>query len=51
MRTRFGDFTVDQDQNLIGIDHRRQPVRDRERGAAACNGIKLALDRALGGGI
>ena len=40
-----------QHQNLVGIDHGRQPVRDHERGLVARRTLQLALDGALVGGV
>src|SRR5919206_543823 len=37
-----------QQEYLIGVHDRGQPVRDGERGMAACDAIEFGLDRVFG---
>ena len=38
-------------QDLVGVHHRRQPVRDHQRGAADRDAVEFGLDRFLAFGI
>ena len=45
------DLAMVEHQNLVGIDHGRQPMGDDERGAAAGTAGECALDFPFGAGV
>src|SRR5512144_2590414 len=47
-RAAFDDSSLIEDENLVGIDDRRQPVRDDERRPILGDLPELGLDRLLG---
>ena len=47
MRPALDDPAVIQHQDLLRIGHRRQAVRDHQRGAVLRNLLQLRLDRLL----
>jgi len=51
MAARLDEATRIQDQDAIGVDDRRQPVRDDQRRATAGNLVELCLDQAFGARI
>src|SRR5690606_7317829 len=48
MRAALDDAAVIDHDNLVGIDDRREPVRDDERGAVARDSVESDLDLPLG---
>src|SRR5262249_50840094 len=48
VRAAFDDAAVLEDEDLVGVDDRRKPVRDDERRAVACDLGELGLDDLLG---
>ena len=51
MRATLDNRTVVEHQNLIGIDHSRQPVGDNQRCAARGEFMQTRLDFVFGVGI
>ena len=47
MRAALDNFSLIHHQNLIGIHHGGQAVRDHQRGAILRNRAQLRLDRLL----
>ncbi len=47
-RAAFHHAAILQHDDLVGIGHRRETMRDDHDGASACIGIEGILDRALG---
>ncbi len=51
MAAALDDLAMVEHQDLVGVHHRRKPVRDDERRAAARDLVERALDLALGAGV
>ena len=51
MRAELDDAAADQHRNLVRVTHRRDAVRDEERGATLHDALQLAQDLLLGVGV
>ena len=51
MAAAFGDAAFVEHDDLIGVDHRREPVRDRDRGAALRHRVQRVEDLGLGAAV
>ena len=51
MAAALDDATVLEDDDLVGVDHRRKPMGDHQRGAALRDLLQALLQRPLGAAV
>ena len=48
MRTGLDHISTLEDQNAVGVPHRRQAMGDDDRGSPLCDAVQGALDGRFG---